>query len=231
MENRIKSGVSGLDDVLGGGLFRGQTYGITGGPGSGKSILSIEFLVRGAAQGEKGLYVTSEGSTDKLIMQMPFQDVQGRINSGDIVVFSTRPLPGEVSAETDKFDIPGLTYMIKHYVKNSGIKRVVFDSVDAFVQQHDSRKPLRRELNNLIDMLESFGCTTLLVFENGNQEMFMDFMVDGVIELGRLETKHEVTRYIQVKKLRGTRHDMNKRALEIQDCGVIISNMKPFCDE
>jgi KaiC/GvpD/RAD55 family RecA-like ATPase len=232
MESRVTSGISGLDDLLGGGFFRGQTYGITGGPGSGKSILSMEFLVRGAEQGEKGLYVTSEVSPEKLVRQMPFPGLRGMVDNGDIVVFNTQPLPGEAATESQKFDIVGLTYMVKHYVRNSGIRRVVFDSVNAFVQQHESRQPLRRELNHLISMLESFGCTTLLIFEEGiSPDEFLDYMVDGVVELGRIETRHEVVRYVQVKKLRGTRHEMSKRAMEIQDVGIIVSHMRPMLSD
>ncbi|OPY30937.1 MAG: circadian clock protein KaiC [Methanocella sp. PtaU1.Bin125] len=230
MEERVKSGVPGLDDILGGGLFRGQTYGITGGPGAGKSILSMEFLVRGAERGERGLYVTSEVPADKLARQIPFGSLQGHIDNGDLIVFSTRPLPGEVTTNTEKFDLAGLTYMVKHYVRNNDIKRVVFDSVNAFVQQYDDRRPLRRELNNLVAMLESYGCTTLLVFEgdSATSDPSVEFLVDGVIELGRIETHQDVVRYAQVRKMRGTAHDLNKRAMEIGEQGILITNIKPF---
>jgi len=230
METRIKSGVTGLDGILGGGFFPGQTYGITGGPGSGKSILSMEFLVRGAEGGERGLYVTSEVSADKLVRQMPFRDLQGLIDRGDLVVFCTRPQPGEATGDTEKFDLAGLTYMIKHYVRNNGIKRVAFDSVNAFVQQYEDERPLRRAVNDLIGMLESYGCTTLLIFEGSRETATdsLDYMVDGVVELGRLETNQDVVRYAQVRKMRGTSHEMNKRAMEIRENGILITNMKPF---
>jgi KaiC/GvpD/RAD55 family RecA-like ATPase len=230
MEARVRSGVPGLDEILGGGFFPGQTYGIAGGPGSGKSILSMEFLVRGAESGERGLYVTSEVSPEKLVRQMPFWDLQGLIDRGDLIIFSTRPQPGELTAESEKFDLAGLTYMIKHYVRNNGIKRVVFDSVDAFVQQYDDRRPLRRSLNDLIGMLESYGCTTLLVIESMDETSAdcLEYMVDGAIELGRIETRDDVVRYVQVRKMRGTAHDLNKRAMEIRNNGILITNMKPF---
>ena len=235
MEARVRSGVPGLDEFLGGGFFPGQTYGIAGGPGSGKSILSMEFLVRGTGSGEKGLYVTSEVSPEKLVRQMPFWDLRSLIDRGDLIVFSTRPQPGELTAESEKFDLAGLTYMIKHYVRNNGIKRVVFDSVDAFVQQYDDRRPLRRALNDLIGMLESYGCTTLLVIENVSCDetptATLEYMVDGAIELGRIETAQDVVRYAQIRKLRGTAHDMNKRAVEIRDNGILITNMKPFISD
>ncbi len=230
METRVRSGVPGLDEILGGGFFPGQTYGIAGGPGSGKSILSMEFLVRGAMGGERGLYVTSEVSPGKLIRQMPFWDLQGLVDRGDLIIFSTRPQPGEIATESERFDLPGLTYMVKHYVRNNGIKRVVFDSVDAFVQQYDDRRPLRRALNDLIGMLESYDCTTLLVIESCDETCAdtLEYMVDGAIELGRIETRDDVVRYVQVRKMRGTAHDLNKRAIEIGDHGVLITGMKPF---
>jgi KaiC/GvpD/RAD55 family RecA-like ATPase len=230
MGERVKSGILGLDEILDGGFFTGQTYGITGGPGSGKSIFTMEFLVQGAQMGEKGLYISSEVSVDKLIKQMKFWDLKEFIDSGDIVPFSTRPQPDEIVVESEKFDLGGLIYLVKHYVKNKGIKRVVFDSVTAFVQQYENKKPLRRELNNLIGILESMNCTTLLIFEsqNGEHTDFMEFAVDGVIELGIIETREDVVRYLQVKKMRGTSHDMNKRAMEIQDRGIIVTSLKPF---
>lgn len=229
MKGRVKSGITGLDDILGGGFFQGQTYGITGNAGSGKSILSMEFLVKGAMMGEKGLYITSEVSPEKLVAQMPFKNLPALIKDNQITIYNTRPEPDQNFPGIEKFDLPGLTYMVKHYVKNREIKRVVFDSISAFTQQYDSKLPLRRELNNLITVLESFGCTTLLVFElEGVQCGAAEYMVDGVIELGSIETQHDVTRYAQVKKIRGTRHDLNKRAIEIQDSGITISNMKPF---
>jgi circadian clock protein KaiC len=233
MEARVRSGVPGLDEILGGGFFPGQTYGVTGGPGSGKSILSVEFLVRGAEHGERGLYVTSEVSPEKLVKQMPFWDLQGLVDRGDLIVFSTRPQPGELSTEAEKFDLASLSYMIKHYVRNNGIKRVVFDSVDAFVQQYDERLPPRRALNDLIGMQESYGCTTLLVIEGCGEtaEACLEYMVDGAIELGRIETHQDVIRYAQVWKMRGTAHDMKKRAMEIRDSGILITNLKPFIGE
>ncbi len=227
METRVKSGVAGLDVLLGGGFFPGQTYGITGGPGSGKSILSMEFLAHGAGSGERGLYVTSEVSAGKLVRQMPFRDLPGLIDKGDLIIFPTRE---EFKAESEKFDLAGLTYMIKHYVRNNGIKRVAFDSVNAFVQQYDDPRPLRRALNDLIGMLEGYGCTTLLVFEGSRDAATdsLDYMVDGVVELGRIETHQDVVRYAQVRKMRGTGHEMNKRAMEIREDGVLITNVKPF---
>lgn len=233
MTERVRSGMTGLDDMLGGGLFEGQTYGVTGGPGTGKSIFSMEYLVKGAGQEEKGLYISSEVSVDKLMKQMPFWNLKGYVDKGDIVLFSTRPLPDEIVADSEKFDMGGLVYLIKHYVKNKGIKRVVFDSITALMQQYENRKPMRRELNYLIGMLESMGCTTLLVFESRDTELsdFMGFVVDGVIELGIIETREDVVRYLQVKKMRGTSHDMNKRAIEIQQTGIIITNLNPFLSE
>lgn len=230
MTNRVSSGIHGLDEILDGGLFEGQTYGITGGPGSGKTIFSMEFLVKGAEQGEKGLYISSEVSVDKLLKQLPFWNIKERIDSGDIVLFSTRPQPDEIVVESEKFDLGGLIYLVKHYVKNKGIKRVVFDSITAFIQQYENKKPLRRELNNLIGILESLNCTTILIFENQDltQPDFMEFVVDGVVELGVIETREDVVRYVQVKKMRGTSHDMNKRAMEIQDSGIFITSLKPF---
>jgi KaiC/GvpD/RAD55 family RecA-like ATPase len=53
-------------------------------------------------------------------------------------------------------------------------------------------------------------------------------MVDGAIELGRIETHQDVMRYAQVRKMRGTAHDMNKRAMEIRDSGILITDLKPF---
>lgn len=230
MNERVRSGIPGFDEMLDGGLFAGQTYGVTGGPGSGKSILSMQFLIKGAEMGEKGLYISSEVSSDKVIAQMPFPGLKSLVDKGDIVIYSTRPQPDEIIVESEKFDLGGLIYLVKHYVKNKGIKRVVFDSITAFVQQYENKRPLRRELNNLINILESMGCTTLLLFENLSSAPidFAEFVVDGVIELGVIESREDVVRYLQVKKMRGTSHDMNKRAIEIQHNGIIVSTLKPF---
>jgi KaiC/GvpD/RAD55 family RecA-like ATPase len=80
-------------------------------------------------------------------------------------------------------------------------------------------------------MLESYGCTTLLVIESlceGTTSGCLEYMVDGAIELGRIETHQDVVRYTQVRKMRGTAHDLNKRAMEIHDNGILITNLRPF---
>ncbi len=79
-------------------------------------------------------------------------------------------------------------------------------------------------------MLESYGCTTLLVIESMDETSAdcLEYMVDGAIELGRIETRDDVVRYVQVRKMRGTVHDLNKRAMEIRNSGILITNMKPF---
>jgi len=221
---RTLSGINGLDELLGGGFIEGSSVLIAGGSGCGKTILSTQFIYKGAEQfNEPGIYITLEEGSKNIWWNMKSfhwnitkMQEQNLIKIYRFGMFSPKEFALKFDDEREK---------IKRMVEEMGAKRLVLDSTTAIGMFMESEAEIRYALFKLIDDLKKLDCTTLLIAETeGSRDQFSrfgveEFVVDGVIAL----YFHPPIRCLLVKKMRGTTHDKRVHPFEINEYGIEVN--------
>jgi len=231
--DRCVTGIDGLDNILNGGVPRGNTVLVTGSVGTGKTSMCLEFLVHGALYGENSLYLSVTESTDKLLKNIIpydfFEDKlvrDGRLHFLDIPVIYDRL--GLDKPEFDYEEINILVDAIVSLVKELRIKRLVVDSITSVSYRLKSEEIMREFVLKLGSILSGAGCTTLLVAEIApTMERYSTYGVeeaiaDGIIVMGNLERRGDLLRTLQVVKMRGTMHSRAKYVLDLTTTGVLL---------
>ncbi|MEM2135949.1 MAG: ATPase domain-containing protein [Candidatus Freyarchaeota archaeon] len=231
---RTPTGIKGFDEMVQGGLLRGETYIVTGISGAGKSIFSLEFLYRGASQfDEPGLYVTFEETMQSLLrngknfgwnLSELIRQKKLLIADFTLMTVGDRAL----SLNPEAFNLDGLYVTLEAAVRELGIKRVVLDSVSVLFLQYPNSGVIRRELNIISSMLRKNKCTSIFVTETGNDPSAItrfgveEYLANGVIVLYWEAEGDKRNRYIEVFKMRGTAHYMGRRRLSITNDGISV---------
>lgn len=223
---KVKTGISGLDKMLNGGLIAGRPYLVSGAPGAGKSIFGMQFLMQSVQEGKGGIYVTLEER--KKGLKQNFQLFGWDLDK--ITVIEATPELGnrmwEIKTDAQfinmTLNIGNLTDAIKTRLA-FGVDRLVLDSVTTLKMLYSSEIDARREILSLIHFLTDTGCTSLLLAEKFDSERSMEsFLADGSIELRIIEERGIKKRAIEVKKMRGTDFDEQWRPMKITDRGIIV---------
>ncbi len=231
MRQQIKTGISGLDDLLVGGIPKNNCVLVAGSAGTGKTVLTQQFLFNGAKQGENGIYICLVEAADSVISNMSsFKFYDQKIMDTDKVkvvnITKNIRLKG-----LDFDDISGVLDIIREMIEESGAKRVVIDSITAVCQNIEEKDKIRDLIMELGFMLRYLDCTTMIISEIPPQtfqySMFgvEEFIADGVILLSDFERKGELIRTLQVIKMRGIAHSRNKQVLKIMEEGINLLPM------
>ena len=213
---KAPSRITGLDEILEGGLPQGRTTVISGGPGSGKTVAGLEFLCRGAMAGEPGVFVTFEERAEAVRLNASAMgwDLTALEKAGKIAIIEAR-LPGGEIVSGD-FDIQGLLAIVGGHVKRIGDRQIVMDALDVLLRVYDNLKHERNELSRLHDWLTDQGLTSVLSVKTrhddnqGSQYEFLDFMADCVIRLDHRVVGQVATRRLRVIKYRGSGFGTNE---------------------
>ncbi len=226
---RVSTGVSGLDEILSGGLIKGRPYLVAGGPGAGKTILCMHFLLDGLAKNEKGLYISLEENADHLrqdmavfgwdLARLRIMDTMQDLGSDKWV------LKTEKAVSRPEFTVINLVKVIEEKLKTYRPKRLVIDSITSVRMLYDKELNVRRELLSLMNFLTKADCTTLLTSESymHNSEVQMEeFLASGVIKLHKIESKGERISAISVEKFRGSGFDRATRPMKITGEGMTV---------
>lgn len=225
---KIASGIVGLDDVLNGGLPEGRTTLVGGGPGTGKSILALEFLYRGAAAGEPGIYITFEERAQAvrengLTLGWNLEALE---KAGKLAIIEAR-IDAEALVSGD-FDTKALMAIVEGKAAELGARRVVFDALDVLMRVFDEPAHERNQLYLLHDWLRDRGFTALLTIKASgdntvaNRYEFLEFMADCVIWLSQRPSEQVYTREIQVIKYRGSAFGRNRYPFVIVEGGIEV---------
>ncbi|MDO8628321.1 MAG: gas vesicle protein GvpD [Nanoarchaeota archaeon] len=224
----IKTGVPGFDQLLKGGLRQGSVVLISGVPGTGKTLIGMQFLLEGLKSGEKGLMITTEESPDavKLHAAAVGLDLDG-FEVKNQLFFVQQPI-------SDKKLMSIATPV--ELIKREKIKRVVLDSLTLFKYMHAAgAMDFRKELLSFLDLMRAAGVTIFVTAERATaslddlQYKSFDFLFDGVVILTRIRKGASFERCITVQKLRGQDHSMNVYPFSIGSGGITIyPNQPPF---
>ncbi len=217
-EDRLSMGISGLDEMLGGGLPVGYSLLVVGPSGSGKTILATEFLSEGARSHEPGVIAAFEKS--------PSQLISGKLNalvkSGQVGILDTHDL--DLSIDQTLHDLIEM-------VDRMQAKRVVIDSLSGFELSlaPEFSENFRGSLYRMIAELTNRGLTVLMTSEL--EDRYTDlrfspfgsaFLADAIIVQRYIEIAGQFKRVLSVVKVRGSGHSKDIRLFDIADGGIVI---------
>jgi circadian clock protein KaiC len=212
---KAATGITGLDEITGGGLPRGRATLICGAAGSGKTVLATEFLVRGVELSERGVFMTFEESAEDLasdVASLGF-DLTELIARKKIVIDHVRVSRHEIE-ETGEYDLEGLFIRLDHAIKSVKAKRVVLDTIEALFAGFSNLGILRVELARLFRWLKDRGVTAVITGERGQGTLtrhgLEEYVSDAVIELDNRVDDQVSTRRLRIVKYRGSSHGTNE---------------------
>jgi circadian clock protein KaiC len=227
---KAPTGIRGLDEITGGGLPRGRSTLVTGGTGSGKTLLGLQFLVAGAREyGEPGVLVTFEESAGKVsanVASLGF-DLDGLQRDGLLVVHAFRVDPAEI-VESGEFDFEPLFALLDDTIERLGAKRVVLDTIEVLFGAFPSQAIVRAELSRLFRRLEDRAVTAIVTGEQGdNAHAFTrhgieEYVSDCVIVLSHRMQEEISTRRLRIVKYRGSAHGTNEYPFLISGHGFVV---------
>jgi circadian clock protein KaiC len=225
---KAPTGVAGLDEITFGGLPAGRPTLICGGPGSGKTVLGISFLVNGIKQfGEPGVLMSFEENAEELAEDVASlgMDLAGLVEQGQLVVDYVHIERSEIE-ETGEYDLEGLFVRLNHAVTSIGAKRVVLDTIESLFGGLKNEAVLRAELRRLFRWLRDRDLTVVVTGEQGEQTLtrhgLEEYVTDAVIRVDHRMHDQISTRRIRVVKYRGSHHGTNEYPFLIDAEGVSV---------
>ena len=167
---KAPTGVQGLDEITGGGLPRGRPTLVCGSAGCGKTLLAMEFLVRGATQfGEPGVFMAFEETSKELtenVRSLGF-DLDELVKQKKLAIDFVRVERNEIE-ETGEYDLEGLFVRLNYSIDSIGAKRVVLDTIETLFGGLSNMSILRGELRRLFRWLKDKGVTAVITGETGD---------------------------------------------------------------
>ena len=225
---KAPTGIQGLDEITGGGLPRGRTTLVCGGAGCGKTLLGVEFLVRGATvYDEPGLLVAFEETPEELagnVRSLGF-DLDDLVRRKRLAIDFVWVDRSEVE-EAGDYDLEGLFIRMGHAIDRIGAKRVVLDSVETLFGGLANTAVLRAELRRLFRWLKDRGVTAIVTGERGEGALtrhgLEEYVSDCVILLDHRVVDQVSTRRLRVVKYRGSLHGTNEYPFLIDQDGISV---------
>jgi circadian clock protein KaiC len=222
------TGIRGLDEITRGGLPRGRPTLVCGGPGSGKTLLALTFLVNGALHfDEPGVLMTFEENEEEIasdVASLGF-DLPELIKAQKLAVDYVRVERSEIE-ETGEYDLEGLFVRLDQAIRTVGARRVVLDTIESLFAGLKNDAILRSELRRLFRWLKERGVTALITGERGDgaltRQGLEEYVSDAVILLDHRVHDQVSTRRLRVVKYRGSHHGTNEYPFLIDADGVSV---------
>jgi len=220
MEDRIKTGIPGLDEITNGGIPRNQVVLVTGTAGTGKTIMCSQYIWTGITKyKENGVYLSFEETEE-------FLKENVKIFGWD---FDRLEREGKFAfIRYDPYNIEDVLNVLESTIRHIDAKRVVIDSISALALYVRDKAELRRMIFNLSVMLRRLHCTPLIVSEMVHGEKGLsrygveEFVADGLVVLYYERLQSSFFRAIQIWKLRGSTHSEKLHPYTITDKGIVV---------
>jgi len=217
---RKTSGIPGLDGMMMGGFPYPSAILVAGEPGTGKTTLAVQSLFHGAALGEKGLYITAisepQWLVQKFLSDFAFYDQQ-LVDTEAISFIDIGPAlmknPGD------------MLNTIKKKIEQVCPQRVVIDPITPICEMLQWRGETREFIHELFSFLKAYGCLAMVTAEMSYEDVARSleaYMVDGVIVLSYPEEEKVRRKFLEVLKMRGTKHTTGRQLIDITDEGLAV---------
>ncbi len=225
---KIPTGIGGFDEITSGGLPQGRPTLICGGPGSGKTLFGMEFLVRGAREfNEPGVFMSFEEKDMDLVENFSSLgfDIDDLVTQNKMALDYVHIERSEI-LETGEFDLEGLFVRLGYAIDSIGARRVVLDTIEALFSGFPNEGILRAEIRRLFRWLRDRGVTAVITCEQGKGTLtrhgLEEYVSDCVILLDHRMIEQVATRRLRVIKYRGTTHGTNEYPFLIDEGGLYV---------
>jgi circadian clock protein KaiC len=217
---RKTTGIPGLDGMIQGGFPFPCAVLVAGEPGTGKTTFAVQSLFHGAHQGEKGLYITAlsepQWLVQKFLSSFTFYDQQmvekGLVNFVDIGPTLTKN-PGDMLS------------IIKRKIETYQPQRIIIDPITPMTDMLQWRGETREFMHELFAYLKAFNCLAIITAELSYDDISHSqesYMVDGVVLLSYPEEEKVRRKFLEVLKMRGTKHTTGRQLIDITDEGLAV---------
>jgi len=231
---KCPTGIQGLDEITMGGIPRGRPTLVTGAAGSGKTLIALEFLVKGATlYNEPGVFMAFEETSEELttnVSSLGF-DLDGLAKQKKLAIDYVYIERSEIE-ETGEYDLEGLFVRLGHAIDSVKAKRVVLDTLEVLFSCLPSEGILRAELRRLFRWLKKKGVTAIVTGERGVNTItrygLEEYVADCVILLDHRVNEQVSTRRLRVVKYRGSYHGTNEYPFLIDKDGISILPITSF---
>lgn len=225
---KCPTGIQGLDEITDGGLPRGRPTLICGSAGSGKTLMGIEFLVRGATQyDEPGVFIAFEETAEELAQNVTSLgwDLNQLMADRKLEVDHFYINALEIQ-ETGEYDLEGMFIRLGYAIDSIGAKRVVLDTIEVLFSGLSNTAIIRSELKRLFQWLKSKKVTAIITGERGKGNLtrqgLEEYVSDCVVLLEQRTYDELATRRLQVVKYRGSHHGSNEYPFLIDKNGISV---------
>jgi circadian clock protein KaiC len=225
---KAPTGIDGLDEITEGGLPLGRPTLVCGSAGCGKTLMGIEFLVRGVLEfDEPGVLMTFEETADELaanVASLGF-DLKALQADKKLRVDHVHIDRSEIE-ETGEYDLEGLFIRLGYAIDSIGAKRVMLDTIEALFSGFPNEAVLRSEIRRLFRWLKDKGVTTIITAERGEgtltRQGLEEYVSDCVILLDNRVIDQITTRRLRIVKYRGSTHGTNEYPYLITEDGISV---------
>ena len=225
---KAPTGIKGLDEITGGGLPQGRPTLVCGGTGCGKTLLAMEFLVRGATRfAEPGVFMSFEESSEELTQNFAslgfdLNDLAAR----NMLVLEYVHIERSEIEETGAYDLDGLFIRLGYAIDSIGAKRVALDTIEMLFSGFSNEAILRSELKRLFRFLKEKGVTAVITGEQGERTLtrygLEEYVADCVIFLNHNISQQVATRRMRIVKYRGSAHGTNEYPFLVDNQGFSV---------
>ena len=225
---KAPTGIQGLDELTGGGFPKGRPTLLCGSAGSGKTLIGMEFLVRGATQfGEPGVFMSFEENATELAQNFTSlgHNLKVLVAQKKLAMDFVHIERAEIE-ETGEYDLEGLFIRLEHSINSIGAKRVVLDTIEALFSGLSNTAILRAELRRLFRWLKEKGVTAVVTGERGEASLtrygLEEYVADCVILLDNRVVENMATRRLRIVKYRGSSHGTSEYPFLIDEGGISL---------
>lgn len=223
---RVKTGIAGLDEMLKGGLIANRPYIVSGKPGSGKTIMAMQFLIEGTKNQEKSLYISLEEGSEELYQNMSVfnWDLQS------IKIIDTYQEMGSDRwlIKTDnlvsmpELSVENLLKYMKDRIETYKPKRIVIDSMTSLKMLYEKDYDTRRGLLMLMNFLFKSDVTALITSIGESDNLMEESLASGSLRIEKIEERGETIQGIKIEKMRGSDFDKHLRPMKITKDGIKV---------
>ena len=233
-KKRVPTGIPGLDPLIEGGFLEGKSYLVTGEAGTGKSIICMQFVLKGLIDGEKAVYVAVDEKPAEILEEAASLgwDLLKYVEQKSLLILDASPyFSSRLGAGKDReVDVQKTVVDLASYVKRMGATRVVIDPVGPLIFSRDSGFRSQEHVRVLVHSLQDhLGTTNLLTSypnpgSGGRVEAgFEEFLVAGVVILNLVRSQNRLIRTLMVRKMRGTAIELIEHQFSIaKEKGIIL---------
>jgi circadian clock protein KaiC len=231
--SKVKTGIPGLDSVISGGMKSGRAVTISGPPGSGKTTFGLQYLYSGATDfDEPGVYITMAQNIEEIKNDCKSYgwDFDNLISQDKILMIDARPfkIQGDTIGKDDslyrgeQLPFEHLTKLLLSSIKRIEAKRIVIDSMTILAMQYHDKFYMRQGLQGMLQALENFGVTSLLLSEYSEKDdvPLEWFVTSGIIQLRHTRVEDTMERTIQIMKMRGIKHSEQIHPINLDSDGL-----------